>query len=96
MITYSEPVLFSSYSASIPYSETEPEIAFTVLEASTIEYKFENNFDYQIADFTRRVLLRRKILTLTKTININNNPNGIYLIQIRNSAQRLAESNIKL
>jgi hypothetical protein len=95
-ITYSEPLLFSSYSASIPYSDTLPEIAFTALEESAIQYKFENNFDYQIADFNRRILPGRKIFILPQTININNNLKENYLLQIIKSSQRLAERNIKL
>ena|ERR1017187_7705196 len=81
MVTYSGHLLFSSYSANVPASESEQEIAFTILEASTVHFKFENKFDYKIANNNRRVLERRKIYTLTKTINTNNSPNGIHLIQ---------------
>ena len=95
MGTYSGHVLFSSYSANVPASESEQKIAFTILEASTVHFKFENKFDYKIANNNRRVLERRKIYTLTKTINSNNSPNGIHLIQ-KNGSQRLAERNIKL
>jgi hypothetical protein len=81
MVTYSGSVLFSSYSANIPASESGLEIAFTILESSTVPVKFENNFAYKIANNNRRVLQRRKIFTLTKLINSNNCPNGIDLIQ---------------
>ena len=63
---------------------------------SQITVNAGENFNYQIADMSGRILQGGKGVAGTNTININNNPNGIYLIQIISSSQRLTERIVKL
>ena len=54
------------------------------------------DYDYKLADMSGRIIQGGKGKTGTNTINITNNPNGIYLIQIISNTQRLTERIVKL
>ena len=63
---------------------------------SEITVNAAENYNYKIADMSGRILQGGKGKAGTNTININNSPNGIYLIQIISNTQRLTERIVKL
>lgn len=54
------------------------------------------DYEYKLADMSGRILQGGKGRAGINNININNNPNGIYLIQIITNNQRLTERIVKL
>ena len=54
------------------------------------------NYEYKIADMSGRIIQAGTGKAGTNTININNNPNGIYLIQLISNNQRTTERIVKL
>lgn len=54
------------------------------------------NFEYKLADMSGRILQTGKGNSGINMINISNNPNGIYLIQIISNNQRLTERIVRL
>ena len=53
------------------------------------------NYEYRLSDLSGRIVKGGKGKAGTNTININNNPNGIYLIQIISKNQRTTERIVK-
>ena len=54
------------------------------------------NYDYKLVDMSGRIIQGGKGKAGINTININNSPNGIYLIQMLSNNQRLTERIVKL
>jgi Secretion system C-terminal sorting domain len=54
------------------------------------------NYTYQLADISGRIIQNGKGSAGTNTININTSPNGIYLIRLFSNNQRLIERIVKL
>ncbi len=71
---------------------------FTVSTLVTNEVTIQatENYEYRLADMNGRILEAGKGNSGTHTININHNPNGIYLIQLMSINQRTTERIVKL
>ncbi len=54
------------------------------------------NYDYKIMDMSGRMIKAGKGTAGTNSIDITNTPNGIYLVQISNTNQRLTERILRL
>ncbi|MEP7252708.1 MAG: zinc-dependent metalloprotease [Ginsengibacter sp.] len=54
------------------------------------------NFEYRLADMSGRILMSGKGQAGINTIDINNHPNGIYVIQIISNNQRSTERILRL
>lgn len=54
------------------------------------------DYEYKLADMSGRIIQGGKGRTGINNINISNNPNGVYLIQIVTNNQRLTERIVKL
>lgn len=63
---------------------------------SEITVNASGNYYYQLADMSGRIMQTGSGHAGTNTININNSPNGIYLINIKSDTQRLTERIVKL
>ena len=71
---------------------------FTVstLVHDVITVKSSQNFEYKLADLTGRIIVNGRGRSGVNTININNHPNGIYIIQIISNNQRTTERIVRL
>ena len=54
------------------------------------------NYEYKLCDMSGRIIQGGRGKSGTNTININNSPGGIYLIQLISSNQRTTERIVKL
>ena len=72
--------------------------SFTVstMAHNEITVNAQQNYEYNIADMSGRIVGRGKGNAGSNYINISNSPNGIYLIQIISNNQRLTERIVKL
>lgn len=71
---------------------------FTV---STLVHDFitinaSQNFEYKLADLSGRIIIKGNGKTGINTVNINNHPNGIYIIDIISNNQRTTERIVRL
>ena len=63
---------------------------------SEVTINATENYQYKLADMNGRLMQAGTGKQGTKTININNSPNGIYLIQLISNNQRTTERILKL
>jgi hypothetical protein len=63
---------------------------------SEVTINATENYEYRIADMSGRVILGGTGKSGTNTIDINNNPNGIYVVQLISNHQRTTERILKL
>ncbi|MEP7231488.1 MAG: T9SS type A sorting domain-containing protein [Ginsengibacter sp.] len=61
-----------------------------------ITVKASENFEYKLADLSGRIITKGNGKAGVNTININNHPNGIYIIQIISNNQRTTERIVRL
>ena len=61
-----------------------------------INLQASENFNYRLADMSGRMLKEGKGNIGTNLINIDNSPNGIYIIQINCNSQSITERIVKL
>jgi hypothetical protein len=54
------------------------------------------DYNYKLTDMSGRIMQNGKGKSGINNINISNNPNGVYLIQIISNTQRLTERIVKL
>jgi hypothetical protein len=82
---------------SLKSNSNSPKI-FTVptMVHSEVTINAAENYEYKIADMSGRVILGGTGKSGTNTININNSPNGIYLIRLISNHQRITERIVKL
>ena len=86
------------YSNVISLKSTDANKLFKV---STMVYgevtvNASEDYSYNLADMSGRIIQAGKGKSGINNINISNNPNGIYLIQIISNNQRLTERIVKL
>ncbi len=76
----------------------DPQLVFTVptVVHSEVTINATENYEYKIADMSGRIMKGGVGKAGTNTININNNPNGIYLIELISNHQRTTERIVKL
>lgn len=79
-------------------SNSNPEKIFTVstLVHSELTINAAENYEYKLADMSGRIILAGTGKSGTNTININNNPSGVYLIRLISNNQRTTEKIVKL
>jgi len=79
-------------------SNSNSERIFTVSTVvhSDVTINSIENYEYRLSDISGRIMKGGKGKAGTNTININNNPNGIYLIQLISNTQRTTERIVKL
>ncbi|MEO8765014.1 MAG: T9SS type A sorting domain-containing protein [Ginsengibacter sp.] len=82
---------------SLKLAGSSPKV-FTVstIAHNEVTVNATEDYEYRLADMNGRVMQAGTGKTGTKTININNNPNGIYLIQLISNNQRSTERIVKL
>ena len=72
-----------------------------IFTVSTLVHDFitvnaSQNFEYKLADLSGRIITKGNGKAGVNTININNHPNGIYIIQIISNNQRTTERIVRL
>jgi hypothetical protein len=79
-------------------SNSNSEKIFTVSSVvhSEVTVNAEENYEYKLADMNGRIIQVGTGKSGTNAININNNPNGIYFIQLISNNQRATERILKL
>jgi hypothetical protein len=68
----------------------------TTLVTSTLIVNASQNFAYQLADMSGRIIRTGKANAGVAHINMNNSPNGIYIMQIISNHQRTTQRIVKL
>ncbi len=63
---------------------------------SQVTVEAAEDYEYKLADMSGRIMQTGKGKAGTNNINISNSPNGIYLMQIISTNQRLTERIVKL
>jgi hypothetical protein len=63
---------------------------------SEIKVNASQNYQYQLADMSGRIIKTGRADAGVSTININNSPNGIYIMQIICNSQRTTQRIVKL
>jgi hypothetical protein len=86
------------YSNIIALKQSDAQKLFSVstMIHTDITVNARENYEYQIADMSGRIIAGGHGKTGLNSINISNNPNGIYLIRIISNNQRLTEKIVKL
>ncbi len=88
-----------TYSNIVPLKTVENTgkiISVTSLVRSEIKVNAAENFQYQLADMSGRIIKNGNAEAGLTTININNSPDGIYIMQIICNSQRTTERIVKL
>ncbi len=88
-----------SYSNIIPLKAVEERSkAFTITSIvnSQITVDASHNYQYQLADMSGRIIKSGNADAGLTNININNSPNGIYIMQIICNNQRTTQRIVKL
>lgn len=70
--------------------------SITSLVNSEIKVNAEQNYQYQLADMSGRIIKSGNADAGLTTINMNNSPNGIYIMQIICNSQRTTQRIVKL
>jgi len=86
------------YSNVIALKINDAQKAFKVstMVHSEITVNANENYEYKVVGMSGRVVKAGSGKQGNNTIDISNNPNGVYLIQILNNNQRLTERIVKL
>ncbi len=73
------------------------ESAFKVstLVRSDITVNATENYQYQLSDISGRVISKGNSTSGMSTINVSNNPNGLYIMQIISNSKRITERILK-
>ncbi|MEO8412526.1 MAG: T9SS type A sorting domain-containing protein [Ginsengibacter sp.] len=95
-ISVTDQVVFSNVISLKLNSNPEKSFKFSTLVHSEVTITATENFDYKLADMSGRIIHGGKGKTGINTININDSPNGIYLIQLISNNQRLTKRIVKL
>jgi len=88
--TYSNIVLLKGVES------TNGTFSISNMVTSEITVKAPQNYQYQIADMSGRVIKTGSADAGTTNININNSPKGIYIMQIFCNNQRTTKRIVKL
>jgi hypothetical protein len=88
-----------SYSNIIPLKAIQNVgklFTISTLVNSEIKVNALENYQYQLADMSGRIIKTGRADAGVSTININNSPNGIYIMQIICNSQRTTQRIVKL
>lgn len=88
-----------SYSNIVPLKKIEESNRFlnvSSIVTSEITINSEQNFQYQLADMSGRIIKNGKADAGKSSINMTNSPNGIYIMQIICNSQRTTQRIVKL
>lgn len=77
-------------------ANTGKKISVTSLVSSEIVINASEDFQYRLTDMSGRVIKSGKANAGISNININNSPNGIYVMQINSGSQRISQRVVKL
>jgi len=89
-VIYSNAVLLKTVKA------TNKRFSITTLVNSEIKVNAPENYQYQLADISGRVIKSGSADAGLNTIDINNSPNGIYVMQLICNSQRTTQRIVKL
>jgi hypothetical protein len=88
-----------SYSNIVPLKKIEQKnklFSVSNIVSSEITVNASDNFQYQLADMSGRIIRTGKADAGISNININNSPNGIYIMQIICNSQKTTQRIVKL
>lgn len=88
-----------SYSNIVPLKPLEnikSSISISSIVTSEITLNVNQNYQYQLADMSGRIIKTGSAEAGLTNININNSPNGIYIMQIICNSQRTTQRIVKL
>ncbi len=88
-----------SYSNIVPLKKIKGRIqSFSITNTVTSEITINasQNFQYQLADMSGRIIKTGKAEAGVSNININNSPKGIYIVQIICNSQKTTQRVLKL
>jgi hypothetical protein len=79
-----------------PVENVENSLSISSLVNSEIMVRSSQNYQYQLADMSGRIIKTGNAEAGLTTINIHNSPNGIYIMQIICNSQRTTQRIVKL
>jgi hypothetical protein len=89
-------VFYSNIIPLKPVENASNSLSISTLVNSEITVKSSENYLYQLADMSGRIIKTGNAHAGLTTININNSPNGIYIMQIICNSQRTTQRIVKL
>jgi hypothetical protein len=89
-------VFYSNIIPLKPVENVENSLSISTLVNSEIMVRASQNYQYQLADISGRIIKTGDADAGLTTININNSPNGIYIMQIICNSQRTTQRIVKL
>jgi len=89
-------VFYSNIIPLKPVENAANSLSVTTLVNSEITVRSSQNYQYQLADMSGRIIKTGNAGAGLTTINIHNSPNGIYIMQIICNSQRTSQRIVKL
>ena len=89
-------VVYSNVISLKPVDALGKTFTISTLVSSEITVNASQNFNYQLADMSGRILKAGSAQAGLTNINISNSPNGIYVMQIISNNQRTTQRIVKL
>ena len=89
-------IFYSNIIPLKPVENASNSLSISTLVNSEITVKSSENYQYQLADMSGRIIKTGNAHAGLTTININNSPNGIYIMQIICNSQRTTQRIVKL
>lgn len=89
-------VVYSNAISLKPAEKIGRSFIISTLVRSEITVNAQENFKYQLSDMSGRIIKTGNANAGVSIININNSPNGIYIMQIISNSQRTTQRIVKL
>ena len=95
-VSITDQAVYSNVIALKLNGNSQKSFTISTMVHSEVTVIAKEDYDYQLADMSGRVIMGGRGKVGINTININANPNGIYLMQIISNNQRTTERIVKL
>ncbi len=95
-VSITDQTVYSNVLSLKANSNSQKLFTVSTIVHNEVTINAQENYEYKLADMNGRIIQGGKGKSGTNTININNNPNGIYLIQLMSKNQRTTERIVKL
>ena len=95
-VSITDQAVYSNVIALKLNGNSQKSFTISTMVHSEVTVNAMEDYDYQLADMSGRIIRGGKGKIGINTININANPNGIYIMQIISNNQRTTERIVKL
>jgi hypothetical protein len=95
-VSITDQTIYSNVISLKSNSSTKKIFRVSTIAHSEVTIDAAENYEYKLADMNGRILQRGKGNSGRNTINISNDPKGVYLIQLINKNQNITERIVRL